>query len=141
MKIRYPHIQPTRFIVHLNMRLFIIYPLPHGLLNAQKHVGQIDPFEPWYHGRVRLYLESSVHNRRGVESIWVWKHVDVTVLEHGVMCGRKTRFESAEHGGAADGIAGIDDDGELGLWDAVVDYLGGIQGVDVCVIQSQCDVL
>lgn len=37
------------------------------------------------------------------------------------------------HGGAADGISGVDDDGDLGLWDAVVDYLGGVQGADVCV--------
>ena len=37
------------------------------------------------------------------------------------------------HGGAADRISGVDDDGELGLWDAVVDYLGSVQSADVCI--------
>ena len=32
------------------------------------------------------------------------------------------------HCGAADRRTGIDDDADLGLWDAVVDNLGGVEG-------------
>lgn len=52
------------------------------------------------------------------------------------MRGRKTRFQSVAHGETADGRPSVDDDGGLGLRDAVVYYLGCVERVEVSIAGS-----
>ena len=119
-------------MVYLHVHALIQRPPRHDLLNPSDHIDQIDPQEPRYHFRFRRYLESSAERGGRREDTWVRKHVDVTVLTHGGVRRYTTCFESVPHGAATDDSAGVDDKEDLGLWDAVVDDLGGVEVVHTC---------